>query len=118
VSVDSIDWDKALLIAGGSSVMRDLIVDGVLNMFAECGELSPLFAIPTDPEDVQSLRELSHRAVGLAKQGAMPALEVLCTRLHASLVERRFKDAASLGPAMREERRNIHRAVSVFRGGR
>ncbi|MCF7990924.1 MAG: hypothetical protein K9M02_10820 [Thiohalocapsa sp.] len=95
--------------------MRDRIVDGVLDLFADHGELAPLFAIPAHPSNVRALQELSHRAIGLAKQGAMPKLEGLCARLHACLAEHRFEEAGAIGPALREERDKVRRAVAVRR---
>lgn len=116
--VESIDWAKALLIAGGSSAVRDQIVDGVLDLFADGGELAPLFAIVPDPGDVHGLLELSHRGIGLAKQGAMPGLEALCARLHACLADNRFEEAGALGAALREEREHVRRAVVALRSRR
>jgi hypothetical protein len=118
VQIESIDWDKACLIAGGSPAVRDQIIDGVLDLFGEQGELAPLLAIPDEPRDARALRELSHRAVGLARQGAMPRLEALCVRLNACLAENRLEDAGALGPALREERENVRRAVVALRGQR
>lgn len=116
MDVDSIDWDKAGLIAGGSSAVRDQIIDGVLELFADQGELAPLFTIPAYPSDLRRLRELSHRAIGLAKQAAMPKLEGLCARLHACLAERRFEEAGTVGAALRAERDTVRRAVAARRG--
>jgi len=115
VCAPSIDWAKALLIAGGSPAVRDQIVDGVLDLFAEQGELAALFSIAPHPDDIRGLRELSHRAIGLAKQGAMPRLEALCARLHTCLADNRFEDAGALGAALREEREHVRRAVVALR---
>ncbi|MBK1633938.1 hypothetical protein CKO31_25065 [Thiohalocapsa halophila] len=112
---ESIDWTKALLIAGGSPAVRDQIVDGVLELFADQGELAPLFVITGRSNEVGRLRELSHRGIGLAKQGAMPTLERLCKELQACLAENRLEDAGALGVALREERENVHRVVVALR---
>jgi hypothetical protein len=115
VHASSIDWDKALLIAGGSPAVRDQIVDGVLDLFADQGELAALFSIAPHPHDIDALREMSHRAIGLAKQGAMPRLEALCARLHSCLADNRLEDAGALGATLREEREHVRRAVIALR---
>lgn len=115
-----IDWNAVLAIAGGSEAVRERIVEGVLERFGEDGEMAPLLAVPPHPSrtDAERLRALAHRAVGLARQGAMPGLALLCGQLSACLAEERFAAAGALGAALREEREAIRGAVAVLRGQR
>jgi len=117
MNADSIDWDRACVLAGGSPAIRDQIIDGVLALFSDQGELAPLFAISPQPSDLPLLRTLSHRAVGLAKQAAMPGLEAVCKQLNACLAEGRFEDAGAMGTALREERERVRKTVVAWRGG-
>ena len=91
------DAEMALALAAGDRRIRWEVVQGVLGMFSEAGEMSSLFDVTTYGDDTSNAQELSHRAVGLAKQAALPALEALCKKLELALQANNISAAVALG---------------------
>lgn len=79
------DAELALTLAAGSVSVRNAVVSGVLDYFSDAGAMSGLLALDAYPERAEEVRELAHRAVGLARQAAMAQLEAHCRRIEANM---------------------------------
>ncbi|WP_089728639.1 hypothetical protein [Candidatus Thiosymbion oneisti] len=91
------DAALALSAAGDVPAVRDEIANGILDLFSDKGELAALFEVSLYRRDPTRSRVLTHRAIGLAKQGAMPSLELLCKRINTAINSGEFAVAEELG---------------------
>lgn len=81
----SYDPERALQLAGGRPEIRDQIAAGVLAFLDDPDTADMLLDPGRYRAETAACYELAHRAVGLAKQAAMPALESLLRDLADAL---------------------------------
>lgn len=87
------DPTRALALAGGRAELRDAILLGLLDLLDD--PAGRLLDVEQYAQETAACYEVAHRAVGLARQAAMPALETLLRALAEAL------DAGSLTEARR-----------------
>jgi hypothetical protein len=92
------DPARALAIAGGRPELRDATLLGLLELLEDArGPLGNVAHYAGDPATVY---EVAHRAVGLARQAAMPALETLLRALADALEAGALEEAQRLGQCL------------------
>jgi hypothetical protein len=91
------DPERALALAGGSVAIRDRTLAGVLDFLHDPARGGRLLDVRHYHAETAACYELAHRAVGLVRQAAMPALETLLRALTDALEERNIVEAQRLG---------------------
>jgi len=91
------DAERALCNAGDIPAIRDQLTNGVLELFSDGGDLAALFDVSLYRSNPTQSRVLTHRAIALAKQGAMPSLELQCEKIKIAIKSGRFAVAEELG---------------------
>lgn len=114
-SIPHYDAERALSIAGGNPKIRDHITTGILDLFDKENELAALFDVSLYRRDPTRSRALTHRAIGLTKQGAMPALESICQKINTAIKSGKFTVAEELGRNLPTTIAAIRTAVSSAR---
>jgi hypothetical protein len=79
------DPERALQLAGGRPAIRDQILAGVLAFLDDPATAGTLLDVTRYRSDAAACYEQAHRAVGLARQAAMPELESLFRALADAL---------------------------------
>jgi hypothetical protein len=104
------DPARALAIAGGRPQLRDATLLGLFELLEDAG--GPLGDVAHYARDPAAGYEAAHRAVGLARQAAMPALETLLRALADALEAGALEEAQRLGQCLPEALAAVRRVLA------
>lgn len=112
------DPERSLALAGGRAVIRDQILSGVLAFLDDPATVGMLLDSRQLRRERAVCYEVAHRAVGLAKQAAMPQLEALFRAISDALDANDLAQAERVAQGLPLAIDAVRAAVCEPNGGR